>query len=409
MPNDSRFLSHSHNIYWGPLPKEVNSLKIKSRWLHIWVPDKKISNSKSAIQVIEKFNTSNSNEQTHIILEAFLSKKIVLQVLLSWIKYMFKYLKARSSLSKLCHDEINFWPILKYEFDKSFFSVEILRNLLNTRLLNEAVKGLNHQSKGFYLQENQPWEFGLISSWRNGGHNLLFGVPHTTIRFWDLRYFHSFEAYYSDNMYRLPMPSYMLINGSAESGEMLNAGYPSVKLMHVEALRYLYLNEFRRYRYTKNSDNKCKILLLGDYSHSSTHNMLKVVNKALINKNTEIIFKPHPYCLIYNHEYPELDFINSSDNISSLCEYVDIVCAANMTTAVLDAYYCGAKIIAILNAGKLDLSPIKTSHNVKFVSNSYEFNNALEELRDLSLTPDYFNNYFDTNSEIPRWKKLLSS
>ena len=44
------------------------------------------------------------------------------------------------------------------------------------------------QTRGFYLQENQGWEWGFISAWRNYNHaNHLIGFPHTTVIYWDLQ------------------------------------------------------------------------------------------------------------------------------------------------------------------------------------------------------------------------------
>ena len=106
------------------------------------------------------------------------------------------------------------------KFGKSFklLSQHLIKkqeNLLNLNLFQQALSCLPSQEKGFYLQENQGWEYSLISAWRSSNHGKnLFGIPHSTIRYWDLRYFfdkRSYNAGVSDCS--LPLPDYIGVNG----------------------------------------------------------------------------------------------------------------------------------------------------------------------------------------------------
>jgi surface carbohydrate biosynthesis protein (TIGR04326 family) len=408
LPDEKTYSSHSKNIYWGSLPEVTQSLKINTRWLHIWVSDKTIANAKKVIKITQEFNSSNSGRQAHIILDAFLSIKIVLKVLYFWVKYSFRYRACKSELSILKFHGINYWPMLKNEFNRSFFSIEMLRNLLNTMLIDGAISTLDIQEKAFYLQENQPWECGLISSWRKYGHKTIYGVPHTVIRFWDLRYFNSADAYRSNASLKLPMPSFMLVNGEAQQNQMQLSGYPSEQLVKVEALRYLHLNNIAKNK-KKKSNRSFKVLLLGDYSYISTRNMFDVINNSSLHCEIKLIFKSHPYCQISNKEYPNLNFLTTNENIKNIISDVDLVCSSNMTTAVLEAYYAGVPIISILNQGALDMSPILASSMVKFVKDSIEFEAALANFSSELKIVENNLNYFDINPEIPEWKKILVS
>lgn len=102
---------------------------------------------------------------------------------------------------------------------------------------------LPRQDKGFYLQENQGWEFGFIHSWRVSGHNkCLVGIPHNTVRYWDLRGYFDPEIFEDTSRCQLPFPDFVGVNGEAAKKLYLDSGYPEDILIEVEALRYLHLS-----------------------------------------------------------------------------------------------------------------------------------------------------------------------
>ena len=109
--------------------------------------------------------------------------------------------------------------------------------------LFESIKNdCNPECKIVYLYENQPWESGLISSLKSKKRKLI-GFAHSTIRYWDLRYFNDKKCYEGDGIYSKPSPDHYAVNGINDKSMMIKFGYLSEGIYEVESLRYLYLND----------------------------------------------------------------------------------------------------------------------------------------------------------------------
>ena len=93
------------------------------------------------------------------------------------------------------------WILLKHSFTSSLLGPQAIKNLLYARQFNAALQSLQPQRACFYLQENTDWEPLLIQSWRLAMHGSIIGVPHSSVRFWDLRYFNDIR-----NLSYMPHP-----------------------------------------------------------------------------------------------------------------------------------------------------------------------------------------------------------
>ena len=178
--------------YWTKLPDLLDKNNIKSSWLHLYVKSDFLPTSTSAKQLIEKFNESHNNTQHHVFLDSFLSLKVVGWTVINWIMLLFKHGRIKSNIEQ----QANYlWPLIKSDLKVSLVGVAAIQNLLFYHLFRSAMQALPTQRKGFYLQENQGWEFGFVGSWREFVHGQLIGVPHSTVRYWDLRYFFDSKSY----------------------------------------------------------------------------------------------------------------------------------------------------------------------------------------------------------------------
>ena len=81
-----------------------------------------------------------------------------------------------------------------------------MSNILFLNLFESALGALPTQRLGVYLQENQSWEFALIQTWKAARHGRLVGSQHSTVRYWDLRYYFDSRSYYRDGTNILPLP-----------------------------------------------------------------------------------------------------------------------------------------------------------------------------------------------------------
>ncbi|MDC0992859.1 hypothetical protein OAS14_00675 [Alphaproteobacteria bacterium] len=405
-------LFESH--YWTELPNVLDKEEIRSSWLHIYVKNSVAPNAKSAKRLIEDFNQNHKGKQAHVALDTFLSIKTVTGAIRDYLRIRkISRVNTASVSDCLVKDsqlmESLLWALFKKDWERSFFGIDAIYNLLTFNLFEEAFSKLPKQSSGVYLQENQGWEFGMIQAWRANSHGQLTGFPHSTVRFWDLRYYFDLRSYCKKHL-SMPMPDYQAVSGDEIKNAYLECGYPGKNLVEVEALRYLYLDEMgdKKNQTRSPSRKSLQLLVLGEYSAANTSlqmNFLRNIAEELAN--IELTVKPHPACPINPTDYPELKFRLSNKPLYDLFGSFDVAFTSILTSAAVDAYSCGLKVISVLDPMHLNLSPLRGVKGVRFVSSAAELRIALLE----ALLQDDEDvervNYFNVGSSLPRWRALL--
>jgi surface carbohydrate biosynthesis protein (TIGR04326 family) len=291
------------------------------------------------------------------------------------------------------------------------FGVVAMQNILNLNLFEVSLACIPKQTFGIYLQENQGWEFGLIAKWRANGHGHLVGTPHSTVRYWDLRYFFDPRSYLRKDKFDMPIPDSVACNGRAMIDTYINGGYPTNYLVEVEALRYLYLEKYdnSKFSYKNKLNSAICLLVLGEYLNENTNKQIQLLVDAmpLIPVPIEITVKPHPNCPIDPANYPSINIKISSDTIENLLFQCDIAYSSAVTTASVDAYCFGLPVVSIIYPDTLNLSPLRGYPDVQFVRTPVELATALltdfHNSRDSSIRKEFFN----IDSALPRWHQLL--
>ena len=396
------------SYYWTKLTGVLKDDKHPANWLHIYVKDELLPLAKKARTLIRKFNNEGDGKQTHVTLASFLSLSLILQTLKDWYKVL-KFKKNVCKQVQLKSDHL--WPLFKKDCQDSMSGVASISNLLYFNLFEKAMNELPVQNKGCYLQENQGWEFGFISAWRSAGHGkILMGFSHSTVRYWDLRYFFDPRGYTHTGKNDLPIPDYIGVNGSVMKNSYINGDYPQERLIEVEALRYLHLcnSPTSQIKNNKNRLQARTLLVVGDYLKENTGKQLALLMAAFkdIDQSIRYIIKPHPVCPINMQDLPGLNFEISTQPIGELLLISDIVYSSSVTSAAVDAYCAGKSVITILDGRILNLSPLRGVGGVYFVSSAKELAVAINgaEVNELGQREDYF--YLDM--ELTRWKKWLS-
>ena len=284
-----------------------------------------------------------------------------------------------------------------------------MQNCLDINLSEYILQHLPHQRIGFYLQENQPWEMAFIHSWKSAGHGVLVGVPHSTVRYWDLRYFFDPRSYLRTGKYDLPLPDKVGLNGQAALSAYKGGGYPPDQIVEVEALRYEYLIDVLSLAKNNNKPDTpfVDVLILGDYMPVVTHKQMQWLNDAaqLLPKNIRFTVKPHPNCPVDGSLYPELELHIIHDSLAEiLCEY-DVAFTSNITSAAVDAYYAGIPVISMLDGETLNMSPLRGIEDVLYVTCSRELVTGLKKFQ-ISKKP-VTKAYFCLDKNLPRWRKLM--
>jgi len=397
--------------YWTTLPELIAKNEIETNWLHIYVKNKQLPTASSAGEMIKQFNQSHKGSQVHVTLHSFLSIGLIVSVLRDW----YSLRRLQSHLAKTIQKESGFlWPFFKNDFLLSLSGTVAIKNLLFLALFEKAMGGLKRQKKGFYLLENQGWEFGFIHAWRSASHsNELVGCPHSTIRYWDLRYFFDRRSFNGTADYNLPLPDFIAVNGKIAKKMYLDAGYDKDQLIEVEALRYLYLEDVVNYEINSSESVEEKIVLvLGDYLKKNTDKQMKLLQIADQFNDNQIryLVKPHPSCPINVKEYPDITMQVTDEPISKLLRKCSVVYTSNITSAAIDAYYAGKNVITILDPQHLNLSPLRRLGAISFVSDSKDLANKLKsigEINNFDINNRNVYDYFYLEQELSKWKKII--
>ncbi len=403
--NASRYKSG----YWSELLKVLDRNNIQSNWLHFYIKSMSTPTVSTAKQLLNRFNSRYKEKQNHVFLESFLSFKVVRKTLESWLKVVVQYGTVKGEIEK----QTGFlWPLFVNDVKVSLLGVTAIQNLLSYYLFIEAMDLLPVQRKGVYLQENQGWEFGFISAWKQFSHSGLIGMPHSTVRYWDLRYFFDQRSYERSNSCNIPLPDKVATNGEVAKNNYTNGGYPESDLVKVEALRYLYLDTIASHKNNSSVLKKReKVLVLGDYLQENTVKQMQLLQEAsqYIENRIQYIVKPHPACPILREDYPELDMTVTHKSIHKLIDSCLIAYTSAVTSAAVDAYCAGKLVVTVLDPNALNLSPLRgVVDGVSFVRTSNELAEILNNIDTIKdSTSKRREDYFYLDNQLPKWKKLL--
>lgn len=397
--------------YWGPLPRFLQKQNYKANWVYHVVSTAFFKNTKSISQYFRKKYYLTKQNQNHLLLDSFLDFRVIFRAFRDYIRLrnFGARLNPFSGTRQIPLGYLS--PLFNKDWKRSFQGIPSISNALYLNLFEKALKSLPRQKIGFYLQENQPWETAFIHAWRSAGHGKLVGVPHSTVRFWDLRYFSDPRTFKRKGKNIMPMPDLVALNGNAMKKEFLKGKYPRNKITEVEALRYLHLGKpQKRVSAFAMPKETPQLLVLGDYLEENNKKMLHLLELVLpsLNKALRVTIKPHPACPIRPIRYPPIKLKTTSEPIEELLNKHYVAYASAMTTAAVDAYCKGIQVISVFSSNALNLSPLRRLKGVQFVETPEELKNALENAYNLSQRIHRKKSFFNSDNNLPRWKKIFS-
>ncbi len=286
-----------------------------------------------------------------------------------------------------------YFKTLKFNFYNSFFGICAFENILLSLTFDDILGSLNKQKLGLYINENQNWEYLFVKSWNKHNHGKLVSVQHSTVRFWDLRYY--YREWLNDDL----TANFISVNGNAAKNRFLESNYPSNKIIKLESLRYNYLLNFKKSIKTISSKN---ILVLGDILFSNTFKMIQVVEKISKNDKYNFTFKSHPGGIINSQLLK--NFKITSQNLNELFNYFDtIICPASSGSSV-EAIFVGLKVILYID-NEVNTSPLYGYINSMSFLTSTELLYCLERPNNVVNSQEFF--YLD--GDYNKWNQLLKS
>ena len=411
--------------HWESLPAMLHERGIATNWIQLFIVSAVVPDLTTGLDWLRRFNGDAVNQGCHSFLDGYLSLSTGLRAIKTWLRLNAVSWKLRNvgSVFNVEQSAVWLWPLLREDWHASLTGPTAVANCLTLELFDSALAHIPHQRAGFYLYENQAWEKALLRAWRKHGHGKLIGVQHATAPFWHLYYFDDPRSRDPNRGYGMPSPDLFAVNGPAVRNAFLGSGYPVDKVVDTEALRYLNLlplvvkhadaPQMRRDASPGDASpgggRPTRVLVLGDMIPESTHNFLLLVSAALkvLPPDYELTFKPHPGHAVDLSEYPGLNALQTTESLHKILDRYDVAIAANSTSASLDAFLAGLRVIVDLSGNDLNLSALRGQPGVGFVSTPQELVHALMASRSGAQPTNDRENFFFLDAALPRWQALL--
>lgn len=399
LKNGAEFKSN----YWTKLVEVLQKNNVQ--WNHLYYKTKHRFSYLNALKRIQLFNTSNTSHQHQLLEQNFR--------LVDYFKTLSRYFKIRKKAKKIfpqlskaivCSNRgIDFSPYLIDDLMDSLVGQEALKNCFYSVLMERAVKATPVQAKGVYLQEFQPWEIALVHYWKKTQRNDLIGMPHSTHRYWDLRYFFAekFFLQYAQDIF----PDHIAVNGDYSAERCLENGYPEAILKPVEALRYLHHPNTPVVR-KSTEEKRLNILICCDYQTKTSERLFEMVDQATkagkLNCNVKV--RMHPAFPLPTELLSQYGYEISKEEMVTALQETDWVITSNLSAIAVDGYYQGCNIAQLSDGLYFNLSPLRG------VVDDLLFN-SVEELKQMFFKQKQEKksvSYFLIDSKTKKWENLLS-
>ena len=251
---------------------------------------------KDAVKLAKKF--IENGENIFFYLE-FLDVKSLLK---AFLEYLYIVLTWRRVRSKLNHNDMNIITGNSYvtkfileTLDDSFYGSNSLMGIIQYEAFKNMGKNITGFSHGLYFCEMQVWEYALVAAMRFNKITFpLIGYQHSSIPINQLSYFHSREELKDKNTSDgIPMQEVLACNGSVPQS-IMKRYYDKVE--NLEALRYLYLNEYLRKEKIIKSENKFILMVCTGIEFEESIMIVNLIKAAYpkTDDKMKIWFKGHP-------------------------------------------------------------------------------------------------------------------
>jgi surface carbohydrate biosynthesis protein (TIGR04326 family) len=390
--------------YWGDLPDFLRKQGMAIGWLHNFYRSNQTPSISKATEVVQKLNHPC---QAHELLESELNYRIILNV----VSEYFAITKNLILTKNIFYDnntvtKMPLWRAHRKMFLESCLGKQSVENILKNKLFDSFFDRKDKYKVGFFISEFQPWEFALMSSWKKHGHGKLISVPHTSIRFWDFRYF--VGDLFGLNGQDRPVASLdgICVNGPVAKRLFLEMGVPKSLLIPTEALRFDHLRRSAKIKHSSTPFILKNILFCGDFRCDVTK---QIINTAIqlrksVSRGISFTFKPHPSDKDPRRNIRFFDKLTDVPIDEAIDESTIVVCSA-LSTVALDTALRGIYTFQIAELSMLD-------HNLLRGITDQRPAVTADQLANLINAPPLqykmnANQYFYLNKNLRMWKKVI--
>ena len=394
------------SAYWGDLPEMMTQKGYSINWLH----HNSYSSPTDSLKLVKNFNDEPGGNSFHTFAEGNFSFFLILRVIFKWIRLNFLSYRLRN-MEEYFHispSGLSAWPLSKDLWEDWIRGPQSITNLFVLESFKNSLKAVSKQKLGLFICENNAFERAFAYAWKRNGHGLLVGVQHSTVRFWDLRYFNDTRILIDKKPNSLPQADLMAINGPVAECLLVDSNYPIEHIVEVEALRYLNNDVPNIIKTTSNKD-KIILLVLGDISFESTSAMMNLLSHLpnITSNRLNILVKPHPICSINRSDFPLINFELFHGPFNEVFRNECIIYGANPTSSCVDAYMMGLPVIVHYEKSSINLSPLEGITSVTFVSTSKELNTAITEILVQGIRHAKPKTFFWLDKELPKWRAFI--
>jgi len=401
--------------FWGTLPQVLIQDGFEVHWMHYFYAHDAVRTAWEARKILQRINENSTKVMAHSFVESYLPVRAFATIFVRWLMIAMESFVVGLCLARKFAENpsASYWPLIRDDWAKTFRGFGCVTNLIYERSFDRALRVSGQYDECIYLMENQGWERALARAWHKHQHGRLTGVAHSTVRFWDLRYHCDPRRYDGAHRDLLPAPDSVVLNGRMAQNEYLMTCPDREHIAGCEALRYLHLvpgsprdlGELAR-------GEALRILILGDYTQDRTDALLRVVEgvRGRTSVPLQLWVKPHPGCPIDQLRYANLDFRIITDPVAALVSSVHLVLASNTTSAALEAYICGGRVLVLDDLSGVNYSPLRHIQDVSFVCDSDDLNRAIESLdpgvRENQRQTDEF---FNIDPNLTYWRRYFDA
>jgi surface carbohydrate biosynthesis protein (TIGR04326 family) len=398
--------------YWTKLPELIKKLGLNASWGHLFFRHHATPSATAASKVVRGFNKGTTGK--HFLIDECFNIWCLARTLIDLCRLILKGISIRKL--PICfppNSSFSFRHIHKADWQNSLFGKSAARSICQLNSLESYLSLVPKQRLGIYIQENQPWEIALLHAWRSNGHGEIIGTPHTTIRFWDLRYFYDSRTFRNKDKNALPTPDKIALNGPVARSAYNTGLGPIDRLIEVEALRFIetkkYKSRLKRLRPIDSVGNRKPVLLVAtDLLDTNNTIQLEWAEKAVkaTENNWRIVVRPHPASEFSQKKYPQWqEFVDRGD-LSELLQNVDVIFCSNASSIAVDGYLAGKTILTMLNGKTFNFSPLRGIPNLSTIASAKDLCKWIRRHHDsLNNSPAQ---YFHLNKKLFAWKRLLS-
>ena len=391
--------------YWGNLSNSIKKNK-KISWIYFCTSTGKYFEQFNISKTVFKKNKKFKN-QIHINFYDFLNIKNILKSISIWFIFLYRLRKIKN-LNNFFIDEsqkVNNAYYLKKDFILSFYSFDMIQNILIFLTFREILQKISKKKKCFYLFERAPWEISLIKNLRKFDHGKIYAVGHSTISTWDLRYSKNMKT--NSKKASINEPDYFIVNGSDMMSKVQDMGYNKKRIINAEALRYQYLYKIKKNK-VKIKNKKLKALLILDIDKEIAFKQLKLAEK-LVDDFDKIILKikMHPTYDIKKFSSNKIRQNFSLKTLKELFSDCHIIISSNITSANSEAVFLNIPVFCFNDPNNINLSPILDNKLINFFSDYMDLKNLLEKKIYLKKIKDKKKEIFNLDKKNRNWISII--